>query len=187
MDSYAPPAISTACPSGRRKGSSLPSKPITAALITFQLAEFLCHGGLGRAGEAMTKLVGLLILPCREKHPSPEALLVPFAVAGIPEKNVLKTPWYMRRALYYESQPCCQVLVHIPISLAARFLPNPLIFMLIRMAISPSRGHWDQGSTSQPQLKQEGFFLVQKRSLSFLTMSPVARAVYIPLPGIHSV
>lgn len=41
------------------------------------------------------------------------------------------------------------------------FLPNPLIFKLVRVAISPSHGHWDQGSTSQPQLKQEVvFFLV---------------------------
>lgn len=94
----------------------------------------------------------------RETHPSPEALLVPRAIAKIPGKNALKALCYTRRALCCGSQPCCQALVHIPVFPAPCFLPNPLIFMLVRMAISPSHGHWDQGSTSQHQLKQERFY-----------------------------
>lgn len=164
VDSCVPPDIRAASLSSGRKGSSLTSKPITAALITFQLAKIPVGWWAGQKWRGRDRAGGN-IEPAlqRETHPNPEALLVPLAIVRVPRKRRPKDSLLDEKSLMLRTPAmlpgaCCVLLVHVPIFPAPHFFPNPLIFMLVRMAISPSHGHWDQGSTSQPQLKQEGFF-----------------------------
>lgn len=91
VDSYVPPDIRAASPSGGRKGSSLTSKPITAVLITFQLANIPVGWWAGQNRRGCDRAGGN-IEPAlqRETHPNPEDLLVPLATARIPGKKIPK-------------------------------------------------------------------------------------------------
>lgn len=88
VDSCVPPDIRAASLSSGRKGSSLTSKPITAALITFQLAKIPVGWWAGQKWRGRDRAGGN-IEPAlqRETHPNPEAPLVPLAIVRIPGKR----------------------------------------------------------------------------------------------------
>lgn len=67
VDSCAPPISGQPVPMVEDR-DPLTSKPITAVLITFQLAQISWDDGPGRTKEVMTGLVELLSLPRRDKH-----------------------------------------------------------------------------------------------------------------------
>lgn len=187
VDSYVPPDIRAASPSGGRKGSSLTSKPITAVLITFQLANIPVGWWAGQNRRGRDRAGGNIESALqRETHPNPEALLVSLATARIPGK---KRP---KDSLLDEKSLMLQTPAMPPGPGAHSCFPSSLLLPQCTRFYASQDGNQSFPWALGPRLnltapaKQEGFFPGAEVIPVFPHhVSSGKGSVY--LPGIHTV